>query len=98
MCNDPLDPNFWWNNHERLVCEGRLDEPFRRNPNDIREALSMTPEARQPAMDAILAAERFIDIGSQSVAETAMYTFVARLMDAGILVRPTKEEPCVVTR
>lgn len=87
--HDPLAPEFWWSNHERPVREGRLDHPFRRNPNDIKEALDLMPEARQPILDALKAAQRFHNIKAHQAAdETAIYTAIARLLDAGILTRP----------
>jgi hypothetical protein len=86
--DDPLDPEFWWVAHERMVREGKMKEPFRRNPNDIKAALSLTPEAREPIREALIAARRFHNIGAyQAADETAIYTAIARLMDAGILSR-----------
>lgn len=91
--DDPLGPEFWWSNHERLVREGRMDTPFRRNPNDIREALGLTPGAREPILDALKAAQRFHNIKAHQAAdETAIYTAIARLMDAGILTRPEQQK------
>jgi hypothetical protein len=89
MTADPLDPEFWWNNHTRLVREGKMDKPFRRNPSEIKDALGLMPEARQPILDALNASVKFNNIGAHQAAnETAIYTAIARLMDAGILTRP----------
>lgn len=86
--DDPLDPEFWWSNHERLVREGKMTKPFRRNPSDINDALGMMPEAREPILDALKAAQRFHNINQhQAGDEVAIYTAIARLMDAGILSR-----------
>lgn len=86
--DNPLDPEFWWSNHERLMRENVLTTPLRRNPSDIREALDLTPEAREPILNALKAAQRFHNIGAHQAAdETAIYTAIARLMDAGILSR-----------
>jgi hypothetical protein len=92
---DPLDPEFWWEAHTRLVREGTMDTPFRRNPNDIKDALGMMPEARWPIIEAHKAATRFYNINQcQAAAETLAYTMIARLMDAGILSRtPRKDHP-----
>lgn len=69
-----------------------MDKPFRRNPQDISEALGMTPEAREPLRDALSAAQRFHNIKAHQAAdETAIYTAIARLMDAGVLVRGGKD-------
>lgn len=84
--NDPLTPDFWWHNHERMVREGKMDTPFRRNPNDIHEALSLTPEARQPILDAHKASCQMLNINQgQSAVEAGIYTAIARLLDAGVL-------------
>lgn len=86
--DNPLTAEFWWENHQRPVRTGVLDTPFRRNPNDIHDALSMTPGTRQATMDALNVAQRFVNIRQyQSANEHAMYTFVARLLDAGVLQR-----------
>jgi hypothetical protein len=91
---DPLDPEFWWEAHTRLVREGTMDTPFRRNPNDIKDALGMMPEAREPILDALKAAQRFHNINQhQAGDEVAIYTAIARLMDAGILSRTRKDHP-----
>jgi hypothetical protein len=87
--DNSLDPEFWWRSHERLVREGKLDAPLRRNPNDIECALHLMPEARGPIYDALKAAQRFHNINQhQGGDEVAIYTAIARLMDAGILSRP----------
>lgn len=91
--DNPLDPEFWWSNHERMVREGKMDKPFRRNPSDIKDALSLMPEAREPIRDALKAAQRFHNIRAyQAADETAIYTAIARLMDAGVLVRGRKDQ------
>jgi hypothetical protein len=89
MIDDPLGAEFWWENHTICVREGLMTVAFRRNPSDIKEALGLTPEAREPIRDALKAAQRFTNINQhQASNETAIYTAIARLMDAGILVRP----------
>lgn len=88
MIDDPTTAEFWWENHTRPVREGILETPFRRNPNDIREALGFSEEAREAIRDAHAVAQRFINIRQyQSANEAAMYMLVARLLDAGVLVR-----------
>lgn len=89
--DDPLNAEFWWHNHERLVREGRLPKPFSRNPEDIKTALGAEPDARGPILAAHTASRRMLNINQyQSAVEAGIYTAIARLMDAGILVRPTK--------
>jgi hypothetical protein len=95
--NDPLDAEFWWQAHERAVREGLVDTPFRRNPNDIKEALGLTEEARQPILEAHRAATRFYNINQcQRAAETLAYTMIAKLLDAGILTRLTPEQKAIL--
>jgi hypothetical protein len=85
MC--PNDPEFWWDQHNRVIGEKQMTFP--RNPNDIKQALGMTPQARWPIIEAHKAATRFYNINQcQSAAETLAYTMIARLLDAGVLQRP----------
>jgi hypothetical protein len=89
MIDDPLTPEFWWENHTRLVREGRMDKPFPRNSNDIHTALSMTEAARKPIRDAIIAGQRYRNISQIDAGyEVVIYKAIAGLMDAGVLVRP----------
>lgn len=85
----PLSAEFWWQNHTRLVREGRMETPFRRNPSDISTALSMEPEARQAIMEAHKAGQRYRNIMQYDAGyEIVINTAIARLLDAGVLVRP----------
>ena len=86
--DNPRTAEFWWQTHTRLMREGVLDEPLRRNPNDIWDALHLTPEARQPIRDALAAAVRYNNISQAQAANEAAIRFaIARLLDAGVLQR-----------
>jgi murein tripeptide amidase MpaA len=89
--DNPRSAEFWWENHTRLVREGKMKEPFRRNPEDIRTALHFEDEALPVILEAHQRAMRYYNIRqSQSGAETFAYTLIARLLDQGVLVRPER--------
>jgi hypothetical protein len=84
----PLSAEFWWENHGRLRREGKFDASFRRNPNDIREALGMNLLAREAIMEAHQAGQRYRNIMQYDAGyEIVISTAIARLLDAGVLQR-----------
>lgn len=86
--DNPLTSEFWWENHRRLVREGRLSQPFPRNPNDIRQAMSMTEAGRKAIMDAHMAGQCYRNISQYDAGyEVVISTAIARLLDAGVLRR-----------
>lgn len=89
--NCPLSAEFWWENHTRLVREGTMGTPFARNPNDIRAAIEMSgPAAHEAIREALKAGQPYWNIAQYHYGDSyAIYTAIARLLDAGVLCIPS---------
>lgn len=80
---DPQEAGFWWTVHERFPVEGYIPS---RNPSDIDTALRMEPGHHALWLDAWESAIKMEEFGVQTVVQAFTNKYIARLLDAGILV------------